>query len=118
LPVEDVEANYEYESGAQPWNVGSGSQELNGTFDMMGNVWEWMESPYSDTNYGTGSLRGLRGGPCSLDDDYLASSARSYDNPDCEDDYIGFRVASEVPEPASLGLLTLGGLALLKRRCR
>ena len=25
-----------------PWNVGSGSEELNGTYDMIGNVWEWM----------------------------------------------------------------------------
>jgi len=25
-----------------PWDVGSGSEELNGTFDMMGNVWEFM----------------------------------------------------------------------------
>jgi len=24
------------------WDVGSGSEELNGTFDMMGNVWEWV----------------------------------------------------------------------------
>ena len=30
-----------------PWNVGSGSEELNGTYDMMGNVWEWMESPWT-----------------------------------------------------------------------
>ncbi len=30
-----------------PWNVGSGSEELNGTYDMMGNVWERMESPSS-----------------------------------------------------------------------
>jgi len=45
-----------------PWDVGSGSEELNGTYDMMGNNWEWMESPYSDPNYGAGSSRGLRGG--------------------------------------------------------
>ena len=29
---------------------------------MMGNNWEWMESPYSDPSYGAGSSRGLRGG--------------------------------------------------------
>jgi len=32
---------------AGPWDVGSGSQELNGTYDMMGNVQEWMESPWT-----------------------------------------------------------------------
>ena len=33
-----------------PWNVGSGSQELNGTYEMMGNAWEWTEDCLS-TNY-------------------------------------------------------------------
>ena len=66
-----------------PWNVGSGSQELNGTYDMMGNDWEWMESPYSSGDYGTGSSRGLRGG-CWLDElrAGLASSAPRYQRPD------------------------------------
>ena len=44
------------------WDVGSGSEELNGTYDMMGNVWEWMESPWNDPSYRAGSSRGLRGG--------------------------------------------------------
>ena len=46
--------------------MGSGSQELNGTYDMMGNAWEWLESPNSDTNYGAGAARGLRGGSFSF----------------------------------------------------
>jgi formylglycine-generating enzyme required for sulfatase activity len=57
------------------WNVGSGSEELNGTHDMMGNVWEWMESPYSDVNYGAGSRRGLSGGYWYIFSDDLAASA-------------------------------------------
>ena len=45
---------------AGPWNVGSGSEELNGTYDMMGNVWEWMESPWTGgPSYGAGSSRGF-----------------------------------------------------------
>ena len=115
LPLEDVEANYDYESGAQPWDVGNGSQELNGTFDMMGNVWEWMESPYSDPNYGTDSLRGLRGGSYTTDDGTIASSYRYNKYPYYEYNSFGFRVAS-VPEPCSLMLLSLGGLALTRRR--
>jgi hypothetical protein len=27
-----------------PWNVGTGTMELNGTYDMMGNVWQWNEN--------------------------------------------------------------------------
>jgi len=110
--------NYDPSAGYEPWNVGSGSEELNGTHDMMGNVWEWMESPYSDTGYGTGSYRGLRGGSYGNVDYNLASSNQGINPPYYEFYYFGFRVASEVPEPASLGLITLGGLALLKRRRR
>lgn len=92
-----------------PWNVGSGSQELNGTYDMMGNVWEWMESPYSDTNYGAGSWRGLRGGDWNYSSDVLPASYRDNYYPADEGDSIGFRVAS-VPEPGSVIMLV--GLAL------
>jgi formylglycine-generating enzyme required for sulfatase activity len=99
-----------------PWDVGSGSEELNGTYDMMGNVWEWMESPYSDTSYGTGSVRGLRGGSYYPTDGWLASSDRILCPPGLEYLYFGLRVASEVPEPESLSLLAVGALALIKRR--
>jgi formylglycine-generating enzyme required for sulfatase activity len=93
-----------------PWNVGSGSQELNGTYDMMGNNWEWMESPSSDATFGAGSSRGFRGGV--WDSVSLFLSFRTYDNPTSEDDFSGFRVAS-VPEPSSLSLLVCGAVAAL-----
>ena len=60
----------------------------------------------------------MRGG-AFLDSDFastLASSYRVANGPDGEFNYIGFRVASGVPEPASLALLSLGGLAFLRRR--
>jgi len=109
--------NYDPSLGNEPWAVGSGSEELNGTRDMMGNVWEWMESTYSDTSYGTSSGRDLRGGAYYSDVGHLASSsARGQHQPNYEDDYVGFRVASEVPEPTTISLLALGGLAMMRRR--
>ncbi len=103
-----------------PWDVGSGSEELNGTYDIMGNVWEWIESPYYSGDYGPGSARGLRGRSCNHSGpaDYLASSYRYGSSPYYEGHGFGFRVASEVPEPFTVGLLSLGGLGLLARRRR
>ena len=95
-----------FNGGDGPWNVGSGMEELNGTFDMMGNVWELMEDGV------------MRGGSCDyLHEDYISSSIR-IDAPDPYGKHheIGFRVASVVPEPSSLVLLTLGGLMLRRRR--
>ena len=76
-----------------------------GTFDMGGNVWEWNEAAFF------GSYRGLRGGSFDYDEDYLFASDRNYDNASDEESFFGFRVV-QVPEPATLGLLLLGGLAL------
>ncbi len=97
-----------------PWDVGSGSEELNGTFDMMGNVWEWMESPWRGGYY-LGSNRGFRGGSYWSGYDDLSSFNRGYDNPLGEVTVRGFRVAS-VPEPTTLLLLGLGGLILRRMR--
>jgi formylglycine-generating enzyme required for sulfatase activity len=84
-----------------PWDVTSGSQELNGTYNMMGNVWEWMESPYSAGSYLSVSSRGVRGGSFYHGDGLdqgdagaLASSFRSYCDPRSEYGTHGFRVAS------------------------
>jgi formylglycine-generating enzyme required for sulfatase activity len=109
--------NYYPSAGDEPWNVGSGVQELNGTYDMMGNVWEWMESPYYTGDYGD-SWRTVRGG--SYEDNtwsYLASYWEgSYSGPSAESSRRGFRVASEVPEPSCVLLLLGGGMMLLKSR--
>jgi len=86
------------------------------TFDQAGNVWEWNEAVI-DPNGGSidDAFRGLRGGDYSNSDGSLLASFRSQYDPSADELFIGFRVA-EVPEPATLTLLTLGGLAVLRRR--
>jgi formylglycine-generating enzyme required for sulfatase activity len=83
-----------------------------GTFDQGGNVWEWDEALLA---YGTS--RGFRGGSFYLTyAPSLHASVRSgYGVPTIETLNLGFRVV-QVPEPATLSLLALGGLALLRRR--
>ncbi len=93
------------------WNVGIGTQEQNGTFDMMGNVWEWNETgDVSDRVILGGSYLSI---PCyeSGGQEYrdLASSRRNFDDPYSENYSYGFRVASVagptvIPVPALLFL--------------
>jgi formylglycine-generating enzyme required for sulfatase activity len=99
-----------------PWVVGKGSEELNGTYDMMGNVWEWMESPYSDLTYAADSSRSVRGGSFSLSTNAVLEMSSSYHTqqyPNYMSSNLGFRVAS-VPEPGTILLLGLGAMMLRK----
>jgi formylglycine-generating enzyme required for sulfatase activity len=108
-PVAGVNSNYDWAIGS-PWTITNGIPEQNGTFDMMGNVWEWNETLFY------GSYRGIRGGSYN---DYgygLESSKWISIYPNDENSIDGFRVASIVPEPCSLTLLFLGGLALRYRK--
>ncbi len=72
-----------------------------GTYDMGGDIWQWIEDP-------KGAYRG--GGY-----EGLASSEQSGGQPPSVgqfDPYLGFRVAS-VPEPGSITLLVVGAIAAL-----
>ncbi|MDT8389137.1 MAG: SUMF1/EgtB/PvdO family nonheme iron enzyme [Lentisphaeria bacterium] len=75
----------------------SGSSSPYGTFDQGGNVWEFNEAL-------VGTDRVYRGGSFSSANtaNTLKASSRSDFNPGVDDPYIGFRVASNEAELASL----------------
>lgn len=105
-PATGVQANYS-NAMTTPWNVGNGMQEQNGTYDMMGNAWEWSETQWQDGFIN----RIIRGGSFTSNDHALSKSGPLYDFDPQEGRYeIGFRVAS-IPEPCTLLLLGLGGLS-------
>ncbi len=95
LPYVDVEARYDsaQPGTVSPWDVvGKGCWELNGTFDMTGNVWEWMESPF-DYDFLAGSNRCSRGG--AFDNTAGITSGFRLSFPaDAEYYNLGFRVTS------------------------
>jgi len=104
-------ANWELGSG-QTTEVGEfeSSDSPYGLFDTAGNVWEWHEVVVY------GQARGRRGG--SFEDlvvNPMAAYTRHASDPAFEYYTHGFRIA-EVPEPMTLGLLSLGGIALIRRR--
>jgi formylglycine-generating enzyme required for sulfatase activity len=75
-----------------------------GTFDQGGNVFEWIE-----TNSGSLAIRGgsYYYGTNWFGERYTTTTGEFGDR--------GFRVAL-IPEPATLSLLGIGGLAVLRRR--
>lgn len=96
--------------------------ELNGTFNMMGNVTEWMEGYYNATSYNPTQLRAFRGGSFALEASRLVSTYRNMNYPQNEDSDFGFRVASMplVPEPSGLVMLLaplVGTLLRRRRKC-
>ena len=86
------------------WAVGTGGIEQNGTYDMMGNVEEWMENSLNDDV--------VRGGYYFDITNAVSAAGRASWTGGVEDYAIGFRVAS-VPEPAVVSLLLSSGLMLL-----
>ena len=96
----------------------NGAASYYGAFDMSGNVFDW-----NDLNGVAGSTRGLRGGGWPYGVSVVSSAYRLTDVPSSGFNDIGFRLASPVPEPATLGMtssgaLCAGGWWILKRRRR
>ncbi len=95
-----------------------------GTFDQGGNVCEWNEwiQDFSDTPaYGFSWAAGVRGASFRQTEEYMEVNGRSIYTigfaPDraYEAEGLGFRV-SQIPEPATVALLGLGALSLLRRK--
>jgi formylglycine-generating enzyme len=104
VPGADNGWNYVGGSSSTVWNVGSGALEQNGTYDMMGNVGELIE--------GTPGM--FRGGSYGDSSTGMAAWARAQFASQSEMMNGGFRIA-EVPEPTTLLILGMGGLALRRR---
>ncbi len=86
------------------------SESAYGTFDQGGNVHEWNEAVLE------GSYRAGRGGWFYCDERALRAAVRAYGGLPTSEYYdVGFRIAM-IPEPATMSLLALGGLVLLRRR--
>ena len=84
-----------------------------GTFDQGGNAPEWNES----LNFG--SFRGFRGGAWeSISVADLSASTRRFVVPSVSATFVGFRVATIIPEPAGITLCCAGMLLLAFRRGR
>ena len=96
-------ANGNIETGTAP----AGSKRPNdwGLYDMLGNVWEWVEDDYDADVYKSregvtrdplvkfgGGTRVLRGGSFNGSSYYVRCAYRSYNNPGLRNDYYGFRV--------------------------
>ena len=95
------DGTYGYAYGMDTWAVGYGAQEQNGTYDMMGNVTEWMEDSYD------ASRHLLRGGSYGFDSSKLGSSSRGGGYSDFEYSDVGIRIVM-IPEPSTVLLFGIG----------
>ena len=93
-------------NAASPLDVGTSALvEENGTKDMMGNVWEWLETE--------GTLRG--GAYDNTDEANLRAANRLTGVADTEYDMVGFRMVA-IPEPGTISFMSLSTIGLFLTR--
>ena len=98
-PLSESDVVFRQSGGTSP--VGSKPEEINGTHDMAGNVWEWVYDRYGPYPAGkrtnpkgpdSGSSRVRRGGGWYHDDaSFLRGANRSRLEPPYRFNYLGFR---------------------------
>jgi len=122
LPTAEVDAVYdrtfdEYPPSSTPWSVDDGTFEINGTKNMMGNVWEWQESAVSGVNdpSNDSQMMSFQGGDWFLGSGKLRSDTYSEDERGNDEYNIGMRIVA-VPESATVSLISLSALGFLFTR--
>ncbi|MDL1975500.1 MAG: formylglycine-generating enzyme family protein [Deltaproteobacteria bacterium] len=106
--IDDI-AWYGKNSGGSTQGVGQTEPNQYGLYDMLGNVWEWVEDDWH-ANYNSvpsdgraridnprGSARVMRGGSWYFDAQGCRSAVRSYNSPDHCSDILGFRLSRSLP---------------------
>ncbi|MGK0291483.1 MAG: sulfatase activating formylglycine-generating enzyme [bacterium] len=83
------------------WSVGRKTKEINGTYDMAGNVWEGRYlagHQYNPKGKNKGTYRVIRGGGWNNNNhSYFRGTARNSNTPTDRNDYTGFRCVVSFP---------------------
>ena len=108
-PIDEI-AWYYHNSGGRTHDVAQKRANGFGLFDMLGNVWEWLNDWYDENYYqssppqdpqgpASGYLRLLRGGSCGAASRSVRLSCRLRSNPTVRTDTLGCRCGGEVVNP-------------------
>ena len=114
-PLQGIEANYGLSSAGPAWGVTNGAVEGNNeTYNMMGNVWEWLETPSDGISISNGVA--FRGGSFRNPTSRLEATYRNTTTlPDDVFDSGGMRIVA-IPEPGTISLMGLSTVGLFATR--